>query len=210
MYSQIVVAILSAIILIKLPMDYKKEKEFVTLFLIGFFIINLTMAVMHFLILFLNLEDFYFWIFSGRTVMRSVLIFMIAYLFTVSLYILEVKKLYVIPIVGAISLFIVSIFFIQLYEEISMYFLIGFVMPTIVLFFYAFSKKRDGISLSFAIFLIIESIMGPLQTYNATDIAGILHAIANIIVFLGVYGLFDKMMKSSKEKEGETWAEDYL
>lgn len=209
LYSQIVVAIFSAIILIKLSIDYKKEKEFVTLFLIGFFLINLTMAIMHFLILFFNLESFYFWIFSGSTVMRSVLIFMIAYLFMVSLYILEVKKLYVIPIIGTIVLYVFSIFFIQIYEQIGMYVLIAFVIPTIILFFYAFSKKRDGASLSFAIFLIIESIMGPLQVY-ASDLSGILHAIGNLIVFLGVYGVFDKILKSPQEKKGESWAEDYL
>ncbi|NHI92949.1 MAG: hypothetical protein EAX96_10645, partial [Candidatus Lokiarchaeota archaeon] len=187
-YAQILVAILSIINLIKLSTDYKKEKEFIILFLIGFFIINVIMAIIQFLILFYNLETFYFWILSGRTLMRTILILMISYLFTVSLYILDFKKLYFIPVLGAIILIVISIFFIQIFEQISMYILIAFVIPTIILFFYAFSKKRDGVSLSFAIFLIIESIMGPLQIY-AQDFSGILHIVGNVIVFLGVLGI---------------------
>ncbi|NHI93819.1 MAG: hypothetical protein EAX96_15130 [Candidatus Lokiarchaeota archaeon] len=206
--AQLINAGLSAILSVKLYLTYRERKNILTILLTGFFVFLVSMALLYFFIELFELHTVQLLYWNGTTLITTILIYMLAYLLTISLYILEVKILYLIPFTVSFELMILGILIQEeIFLIVRMITLIIYTIPTLCLFLYLAIKNKDGKSLGFVIFLGIMLITGPITRYLG-DNTGFLYLSAWIILFIGNFGIFDKIFQ--RKKEEKTWIEENI
>ncbi|MHA1270536.1 MAG: hypothetical protein ACTSPY_12160 [Candidatus Helarchaeota archaeon] len=185
----IIYSIVCIICSIKITLVYKKHKNFVSILLSIWFIVGFFFGIYGMInVLFPKVYIYEF---------NTVALLYLVVLSTILFYILNIKEGYFVPL----TIFGVLLF--QINYNLDLYLLnlhIFQVITVIILavgYVYLTIKKKDGKSLSFVICLVLSAIVIPISQINLY-VSGIFMVVISIFLLLGMFGIFDKLLKSSK------------
>ncbi len=135
------------------------------------------------------------------------LLFYIAGLATIFFYIVDIRELTLVPLVVTLIVSLQSLIDIEVYHIMRSIILnVGGLIP-IIGFFGLAIRNRDGKSLGFSVNLLLLTFAGILTPTNPF-FAGALYISAAIVLLLGIFGSFDRVL--IHEKRAVTWIEKEL